>query len=217
MISVVTITKNNADGFARTRFSVESQEYPDFEWIVVDGDAEADNGIYDAMNKGLDRARGTHALFMNAGDVFAGPDILGRIAPYLNFDFIYGDAIEGGHLKRARHNIAHGMPTHHQAMIYKKDARRFDTKYRIAADYKFTAQYMRGGNQKYLPFAVCVFEQGGVSQKNATLGRREQAQIRRELGIHAPLTAPMQWAASALKRTCPALYWYARGGGKLPA
>ena len=209
-ISVITITKDNPEGFARTRESIESQAFRDFEWVVIDGGIEADSGIYDAMNKGLDRATGSHVLFMNAGDVFADSDVLSRIAPHLDFDFIYGDAIEGGFMKRARHNIAHGMPTHHQAMIYKKRERRYDISYQIAADYKFTAEYMMRGAHKYLPFPICVFEQGGVSQRKASLGRKEQRRIRREFGLRAPFAAPTQWAAQTLKTYLPSLYWKLR-------
>jgi|GEM_PF-3712778 len=212
MISVITITKNNPEGFARTKASVEGQSYPAFEWIVIDGAHEPDAGIYDAMNKGLDRACHHHVMFMNAGDIFAGPEVLKSVAQHLDFDFIYGDAIEDGKLKRARHTITRGMPTHHQAMIYKKSHVRFDTAYQIAADYKFTAYYMQRGSQKYLPLPICVFEQGGISQQKTALGRHEQTQIRRELNIHAPLAMPMQVAAQTIKTHAPALYWFLRGG-----
>lgn len=210
MISVITITKNNPDGFARTKQSVEIQNLVDFEWVVIDGDKEPDNGIYDAMNKGIERARGTHVMFMNAGDVFADAQVLSHVMQHLDFDFIYGDALEGGYLKRARHNIAHGMPTHHQAMIYKKRERRYDTRYKIAADYKFTAEYMTRGAHKYLPFPICEFAQGGVSQRHAALGRQEQASIRKELGLQAPLAPLAQFAAHSLKTHCPQLYWKLR-------
>jgi putative colanic acid biosynthesis glycosyltransferase len=209
LFSIVTITKNNPNGLARTRASVEAQTFKDYEWIVVNGDAEPDDGIYDAMNKGIDRARGDYMIFMNAGDVFASSEVLARIAPHADFDFLYGDAMEDGHIKPARHDIAYGMPTHHQAMIYKRSRLRYDARYKIAADYKFTAMAMRG-TIKHLPFPICVFETGGVSQIQTALGRREQAQIRRELGIHAPYAQMAQIAGLMIKKTAPKIYWMAR-------
>jgi putative colanic acid biosynthesis glycosyltransferase len=212
LFSIITITKNNAAGFALTRESVQAQTFLDYEWIVIDGDIEPDEGIYDAMNKGIQRACGDYLIFMNAGDVFADAHVLTRIAPLLNdADFAYGDALEGGHYKPAHHNIARGMVTHHQAMIFKKSARLYDLNYTIAADYKYTAQAIRGAkNIVYLPFAICIFETGGVSQRRTTLGRQEQAMIRRELGLRAPFIGIVQALSQFLKNFSPRVYWVIR-------
>lgn len=213
LISVITITKNNPDGFARTKASVQAQVFKDYEWVVIDGEREPDNGIYDAMNKGIDCAIGEYLIFMNAGDVFAAPDVLTHVAKALKTapDFVYGDAIESGYIKRARHSIAHGMVTHHQAMVYRKSALRYDTRYSIAADYKFTAQVMmEAANIVYLPVPLCVFETGGISQQRTAQGRREQTAIRHELGIKAPLIGVVQFMAVTLKRFMPRVYWMLR-------
>ncbi|MCB1539008.1 MAG: hypothetical protein H6865_01535 [Rhodospirillales bacterium] len=208
--SIITITKNNPDGFARTRASVAAQDCPDCEWIVIDGAVEEDAGIYDAMNKGIARATGDYLIFMNAGDVFVDGGVLSRILPFLGPGFLYGDAREGGRLKPARHGIAYGMPTHHQAMVFLRGARRYDLRYPIAADYKFTAQYWMDGTRAHLPFAVCDFETGGVSQRNPARGRREQTAIRRELGISAPGVRGVQAVAHAFKSLFPRIYWRLR-------
>jgi len=211
--SIITITKNNPDGFAATRDSLKVQSFTDYEWIVIDGMIEADHGIYDAMNKGLDRANGQYVIFMNAGDMFATAHTLGRIA-HENADFIYGDAAEDGHIKPARHDIATGMITHHQAMVYRRAVigdLRYDTTYHIAADYKFTAQFlMRAQSRAHINAPLCIFETGGLSQVKTALGRREQAIIRKELKIKAPGTLFMQAASQILKRLLPRLYWLMR-------
>ncbi|PCI00034.1 MAG: hypothetical protein COB76_04400 [Alphaproteobacteria bacterium] len=210
--SIITITKNNPDGFKKTKQSVESQNYNDFEWVVVDGDIEPDNGLYDAMNKGIDRAVGDYLIFMNAGDVFAAKDTLKTISRYCPADFMYGDAMEGGFIKCARHHskIARGLITHHQAMVYARNIigdRRYDERYPIAADYKFTAEHLvKSKVCTYINKPLCIFETGGVSGRNASQGRAEQVDIRRELGMWAPLTPCRQWTGQILKTHAPRLY-----------
>ena len=210
--SIITITKKNPIGFQKTKQSIESQNCSDFEWVVVDGDKEPDNGIYDAMNKGLDRAKGDYIIFMNAGDVFYDAGTLSRIAQQ-EADFIYGDAAEDGNfIKRARSHtqITKGMITHHQAMVYKRSViadRRYDESYKIAADYKFTVQHiMESKTFAYIDQPLCIFESGGVSQTHAARGRGEEKVIRSELGLRSPLTPYRQWAAGWLKARAPALY-----------
>lgn len=90
LVSVISIVFNGAAGIANTIESVLAQDYVSIEYIVIDGastdgtqdivrsyanrlDAivsECDDGIYDAMNKGLRLARGEYLLFMNCGDAF---------------------------------------------------------------------------------------------------------------------------------------------------
>ena len=115
--SIVTITKNNLSGLKETALSVAAQhnaEWSDYEWIVIDGNSQdqtedflkttnahwynsPDDGLYDAMNKGLSHCNGIFIIFMNAGDIFAAPDTLQTIQNTLSDDlpdFIYGDALE---------------------------------------------------------------------------------------------------------------------------
>ncbi|MCD8498238.1 MAG: glycosyltransferase [Alphaproteobacteria bacterium] len=171
LFSIITVTRNNGEGLARTYASLAAQSLADYEWIVIDGASsdstlgfmkdkpallvsEPDKGIYDAMNKGLERASGDFLIFMNAGDCFAGAQVLEELSHVLRAEqtvFAYGDAWEeqsGGRpfYKRARrhHHIAYGMFTHHQAMVYKRAAlgdMRYDLRYKIASDYDLTAGF----------------------------------------------------------------------------
>lgn len=198
--SIITITYNNRDGLARTADSISNQTNPDYEWIIIDGAStdgtqgdftnyptatiisEPDNGIYDAMNKGIANANGDYLIFMNAGDIFASPDVLNEIEPLTQStpDLIYGDSIEGGHTKPARtaHRINWGLFTHHQAIFYNRAAlgdMRYNTDYKIAADYDLTLRFLKTHtNTAYIATAICIFEQGGISQQQVKRGRDEQ-------------------------------------------
>ena len=99
-LSVITVCFNAASAIARTIESFLEQDYRDSELLVVDGaspdgtasiarsfgdprimvTSEADEGIYDAMNKGLARFSGDAAGFLNADDTFADPGTLSAIA-----------------------------------------------------------------------------------------------------------------------------------------
>jgi len=87
-LSIITVNKNNAAGLEKTIKSVICQNYPDFEYIIIDGASddnsvetikkyadkidfwvsEPDTGIYNAMNKGIRKAQGEYCLFLNSGD-----------------------------------------------------------------------------------------------------------------------------------------------------
>jgi putative colanic acid biosynthesis glycosyltransferase len=146
-LSIITVTLNNCDGLKKTAQSITYQTFKDFEWIIIDGNStdgtkkflknceaniisETDDGLYDAMNKGMKRAKGQYLLFLNAGDIFASASTLDNIYNQANddTDFIYGDALEIYHgrdiYKHARpHEFAlSGMFTHHQSMLYRRAA-----------------------------------------------------------------------------------------------
>ena len=235
--TIITMTLNNLDGLIRTAHSIRAQKPCHYEWIVIDGGSEdgtasylqskdimhisePDQGIYDAMNKGIERASGEYLLFLNAGDTLAADDVLKAIEEQTQRtkpDFIYGDAIEGGQYKPARSHkqIDWGLFTHHQAMFYKRETLadlRYNTNYKIAADYALTRQFLsRAADVYHHPHAVCVFEPGGVSQQNAAQGRNEQFQIRKEQGVRVVKNTLIyigQMFIWMVRGTCPGLYWW---------
>lgn len=110
-ITIVTVTFNAEDFLEKTIKSIINQDYKNIEFIIIDGGSkdntvniikkyshhinywisELDNGIYDAMNKGIDVATGEWINFMNAGDSFYNNKILSNISKYfINHDVIYG-------------------------------------------------------------------------------------------------------------------------------
>ncbi len=207
LFSIITITKDDPDGFDKTKQSLETQTCRDFEWIVIDGNNEADSGIYNAMNKGLDRSQGGYILFLNGGDILADPETLTLITRHIDVfpsDFIYGDAMEHDgmhfHIKRARKHTTlwRGMFTHHQAMIYKRDCingLRFDETYKIAGDFDFTARFLKKAkNFSYIPAPLCLFGRGGISQTQARLGRSEEMRSRLGNKLCGRITAVFVYA-----------------------
>jgi putative colanic acid biosynthesis glycosyltransferase len=215
--TVVTITFNDLPGLRETTDSVKAEDFSDFEWIIVDGGStdgtleylqqldhpkcrwtsEPDKGIFDAMNKGLDRTTGEYVVFMNSGDAFAGKDVLTRIDAIAGHgeirpDLIFGDAYEENSsgqrlLKPARsaEAIKRGMFTHHQAMVYAREVikgLRYDCRFRLAADYHFTCRVLaRGASSFYLGFPVCIFKRAGFSESHAEVGRRENLAVQKEV------------------------------------
>ena len=98
-ISIITINYNNAIGLEKTIKSVISQDFKDYEYIIIDGGSndgsvniiekyadridfwisESDKGIYNAMNKGVSHAHGEYLNFMNSGDIFYNNEVLRNI------------------------------------------------------------------------------------------------------------------------------------------
>lgn len=115
-ISIITVSYNAAFVIEKTILSVINQTYSNVEYIIIDGGSvdgtvdvikryvdkvaywisETDNGIYDAMNKGIDQATGDWIIFMNCGDLFSSSKVLELIFlndVYEDVDVIYGNSI----------------------------------------------------------------------------------------------------------------------------
>ena len=104
LISIITVCLNSGTTLQRTIDSVRKQTYANIEYIVIDGGStddtlkiirsneeyithwlsEPDRGLYDAMNKGIDRATGEWIHLLNADDIYFDANSLSRIVPHLN-------------------------------------------------------------------------------------------------------------------------------------
>ncbi len=197
IFSIITPTYNCGTKIAKTINSVLSQDSSLYEYIVIDGDSddgtqseikkfegrltfisEPDLGPYDAMNKGVDRARGKYIYFLGAGDTLR-PNALRNLAglmPDSELAFVYGNVywvdeafIYGGEFDKLRletYNICH------QAIFYERAI--FDVTGKFELDYKILADYVLNikcfGNDKiqkiYLDYVIANFEGGGLSARH---------------------------------------------------
>ncbi len=177
-LSVITVVFNDVRGFEKTALSVIEQRthFDSIEYIVVDGGStdgtreliekysghinvwvsEPDEGIYDAMNKGIGLSSGDARIFMNAGDYFVG-NVLGglSVAPaYIKVKYI---DILGRFRRRAITSERREIPNCHQGIIFEHSGILYDTSYRICADYKYVLDHGYTSKVALLPSEGYVF------------------------------------------------------------
>jgi glycosyltransferase involved in cell wall biosynthesis len=169
VLSVITIVYNNVTDIERTIKSVLNQTYSSIEYIIIDGNSsdgtkeviekyrsrlakfisEKDNGIYDAMNKGLALASGDYVLFMNSGDEIYASDIVEKIFnSEPDADIYYGETEmydgDGNNLGIRRHqapdqftwkSFKYGMSISHQAIYIRRILTEpYDLNYQLSSD-----------------------------------------------------------------------------------
>jgi len=117
-ISIITVCYNSSKTIENTIKSVQNQNYPDIEYIIIDGASidgtvdiirkyeniidkwvsEADRGLYDAINKGISRATGLYVGILNSDDVFFENNTVEKIADFLKanaeLDAVTGDIVQ---------------------------------------------------------------------------------------------------------------------------
>jgi putative colanic acid biosynthesis glycosyltransferase len=218
-ISIVTITYNDPEGLKRTGDSIGMQKncnLDDLEWIIVNGNpdnkettkiiedfnekglvspqslSEPDGGIYNAMNKGLERATAPWQWFLNGGDVMNHPNALQKMQSAVQIpgaDFIYTDYIYGDDPRYASPftKERRRMFTSHQAMLFRTDVigdQRYDEKYRMASDLKFVTNYVQKAQHPHHVRDFTVkFDDHGVSQTKFFKLSKEAFRIRKEAGF----------------------------------
>ena len=210
LISIVTIVFNGVSTLEKTILSVINQSYKNIEFIVIDGGSkdgtldiikkyqnfidywvsEPDEGIYDAMNKGVIHSIGAWVNFMNAGDVFYSEKIIENIYSDNNSfssDFIYGDCLVEYSNKvvfrkaRKLSSIWKGMVFSHQSLFVKSEvirARPFRTDIGTASDFEFIyVGYKKNSSFKYIDQIFSKVTSNGVSDRYRTQSLRTCRQI----------------------------------------
>jgi glycosyltransferase involved in cell wall biosynthesis len=202
-ISVVTVVYNACNFLESTLKSVQNQSYGHIEYIIVDGGStdgtldlidkyhsvitkwisEPDNGLYDAMNKGLHLATGEYVLFLNAGDLFYDDEVLKRIFSSESpaADIYYGETMiidpDGKKLGIRRlkapeqlswKSLIDGMLVCHQSFIVRKSiCKEYNLKYKIAADYDWMLYCLKNaGSIVNTHLFISKFMDGGLNKQN---------------------------------------------------
>lgn len=214
ILSIITINFNNSKGLISTIQSVFSQKSVEFEYIIIDGDSsdgskeyllslntinckiliEKDNGIYDAMNKGLKIATSDFIFFLNSGDQFLSTDSLykllknGKINDTESVYYFDGYMTENGYIKRKvftpskitlNQFFNSTVPHSGFSIIPKKLFLRYgsyNTEIRYCSDWDHFLKLFLNG----IPFVkipdvdVSFFEMGGASYCENAIKEREQ-------------------------------------------
>lgn len=236
-VSVITINYNNANGLKSTLESVINQDYSDFEYILIDGGSkddsvrlikkyekmfqrrninffyvsESDKGIYDAMNKGIDRATGKWIHFLNSGDCYYSENVLQNVFgedDYEDADIVYGkwkkikqNQMEDGNVyfapnvlnvKEKDLKLLKPYPkkgvlfTAHIAMFFRTSVakkRLYDLDYHICADLDWCMEaYHKGKVFAFVNEYICLFDLNGVSSKQLVERYKETVSIRHKYG-----------------------------------
>jgi glycosyltransferase involved in cell wall biosynthesis len=194
-ISVITVTYNCEDVIAATLESVARQSHADIEHVIVDGHStdstfsiisghtsplvnaisEADKGLYDAMNKALDRATGDYCFFLNGGDVFSADDVLERMVANVDsraailFGYVRIKTRLGSWFapyEGSDYRIETTYLPHHQSIFYPATffrSHRFDLHFPTHADVLFTAQARKNCSAIFKPVHIVDSTMGGFA------------------------------------------------------
>ena len=231
--SVITCTYNAEAVLQRTLDSVMKQTYCNIEHLIIDGVSkdktlalvkayqhkndvgesahdivvfsEPDKGLYDAMNKGIDRATGDYLIFLNAGDVFPSAETLefvegcvgeGETLPGV----LYGDTdivnMEGHFLRHRRlspparlnwRSFKWGMLVCHQSFYARTDIAKqihYNLEYRYSADVDWCIRIMKEAKRHRLPLrnvnaVITNYLDGGMSIQNHRASLKERFQVMR--------------------------------------
>lgn len=206
-VTIITVCFNTADTIEDTVKSVISQDYKNIEHIVIDGGStdetleilsryknkisrivsEPDEGIYDAMNKGIRLATGDVVGFLNAGDFYAVETAVSQIVTSLqknDCEIVYADleyVAENNPIKVVRKwksrpykdgLFEKGWHPPHPTFFAKKSVfdkyGDFDLSYNIGADYELMLRFMKkyGVKSCYIPEVLVKMRTGGMSNKN---------------------------------------------------
>ncbi|MBL8327722.1 MAG: glycosyltransferase [Rubrivivax sp.] len=174
--------------------------------------SEPDSGIYDAMNKGLERATGRYVWFLNAGDVPFGSQVLGALMTSSSPDILYGDTVlvdATGQMRALSMApqplnaslMARGMYVSHQSFIVRRElAPRYDLRYRYIADNKWALECLRRAGSVLHGGTLSKYLVGGLSERFYLRFWREKVRFTaEEMGVPRSLPVVAVDVAKAVR------------------
>lgn len=220
-ISIITVVYNAGAKIKMTLDSIFNQIYKDYEILIIDGASkddtlsivqtylglipnlrlysEPDKGVYDAMNKGINKAKGEYVFFLNAGDVFFDNHVLSSVGRYLNgLDIVYGNAYtyddnnilkpyrvgKFNKYRLANTNMCHQTIFYPLAVIKNNQ---FNLRYCLFADYDLNIRLW--GRNKFVSTDINMvkYEGGGISATcfDDEFERVYLKKVRKYLGVDA--------------------------------
>ena len=220
MVSVIIVSKNAGDSIAETIESVLCQTYNDVEIVFVDGNSEdstndiisgyikqindkgykvihisePDDGIYYAMNKGIDYSHGEWLYFLNANDCLYDCDVISDVVKEISIHKDIG-CIYGNTLNRLNSScferkglpmetIYYRAPFVHQALFSRRSVvalYKFDIKWKTFAEYdQFLRMYLDGIIFYYFDRIIAKYDLKGVSQRNNLKNAIEREKIQEQ-------------------------------------
>ncbi len=230
-VSLITVSYNSAAYIRDCIDSVLKQDYPHIQHIIIDGQSsddtvaivksygekistfisEADEGIYDAMNKGLKLAEGDIVGILNADDLYPHKGVISRVVQAFEeeqTDTIFADLVyvsednldkvvrffpgKGFHPSKMRQGL---MPPHPTFFVKREMYERhglFDTSYQLCADFDFMARlfHREGASYSYIPEVIVKMRSGGASTqgfKSMYIINREMLKACKKYGIETSL------------------------------
>ena len=227
-ISIITVCKDSEKTIEKSIQSVISQDYPNIEYIIIDGKSkdntlpiirkylgqinvlisDKDNGIYDAINKGIKHANGDLIGILNSDDQYF-PRTLSTVAKKYRSDTIisgYCIVSNGSSIqlssrsgkrfqkKKPLNKLKYRMAIDHPAMFVPSECYSqlglYDIKFSISSDYKWTANAWKSGvHFDIIDKPLVLFSRGGASDNNWITSSKENRLIQAELGLLSSLQA----------------------------
>lgn len=219
MIDIVTINLNNKNGLEKTIASVINQTYFDkINYIIIDGDStdgskevieeykdklfywvsEPDKGIFNAMNKAVDRLVGDYVLFLNSGDFLHSSDVIEKVYNRLDKDIVFGNEVfffnNGSYFLSTYQSVLDeaffmrsALP--HQSTFIRvplMKAHKYNESCTIAGDWTFFREAIMkyGATYKYLPdMTISNYGCNGISSTHFHIFVEEKQKYYRQLNM----------------------------------
>jgi glycosyltransferase involved in cell wall biosynthesis len=214
LVSIITVVYNSEIFIEKTIQSIINQNYTNIEYIIVDGgsvdktlevikkyeryiskwSSSKDNGIYDAMNKGIEMATGYYCWFINSGDEIFSETVLFEAFQKLDYlpDVLYGETevinYKGESMGMRRHSVPerlswksfrYGMKVCHQSVIVKRALiRKYELQYQYSSDFDWLIDILKRSVKIYnTGLILSKFMQGGQTSLTIIPGLKERFRI----------------------------------------